>query len=322
MPIYSAGIIPDEVRRGTLDPELERWLPNAPALGGHETVAAMRVAHDRLLPRRLPPIGHVEHLGLPGPHGTLNVRCYHPSGDGPAKGGALVYMHGGGWTVGTLDQFETPMRLFAEGSGAQVYAVEYRLAPEYKFPVQLEENEYVVRWLHGHAAERGVDPARIALSGDSAGGNMTCVVALKLRDEGGPRLALQMPLYPECSLPFETRAGVENRTGLYLETAGVLLFAWNLIPQGVDYSQPYIMPNNADDLRGLPPTILVTNGFDPLRDTGHAYARRLAAAGNAITYVHHDDLTHGFIQFTEHSRRCLEATRQIATMLGNALAPR
>lgn len=319
MQTYDAKSIPDKVGRGTLDPALAAWLPQAPALGGHETVAEMRASHDKLVAKTLPPIGRVEYLGLQGPHGTLNVRCYHPSKDGPAKGGALVYMHGGGWTVGTLDQFEVPMRIFAEDSGAQIYIVEYRLAPEYKFPVQIEENEFVVRWLFKHAAERGVDPSRIALSGDSAGGNMTCVIALKLRDEGGPRLALQMPLYPECSLPFETKAGVENRTGLYLETAGVLLFAWCLIPQGVDYSQPYITPNNAADVSGLPPTILVTNGFDPLRDTGHKYARKLAAAGNDITYVHHEDLTHGFIQFTEHSPRCLEATREIGRMLGDAL---
>ena len=319
MPTYDAKSIPSEAVRSTLDPALAKWLPEAPALGGHETVAEMRVSHDKLLARSLPPIGWVEYLGLQGPHGTLNVRCYHPSKDGPGTGGALVYMHGGGWTVGTLDQFEAPMRIFAEDSGVQVYIVEYRLAPEYKFPVQIEENEFVVRWLFEHAAERGVDPARIALSGDSAGGNMTCVIAQKLRDEGGPRLALQMPLYPECALPFETKAGVQNRTGLYLETAGVLLFAWCLIPQGVDYSQPYITPNNAKNFADLPKTILVTNGFDPLRDTGHAYAQKLAASGNDITYVHHEDLTHGFIQFTEHSPRCLEATRELARMLGEAL---
>ena len=136
------------------------------------------------------------------------------------------------------------MWLFAENSGAQVYAVDYKLAPEYQFPVQIEEDEFVVRWLHAHAHERGIDPARIALGGDSAGGNQTCVVALKLRDERGPKLALQMPIYPEAALPFNTRAGVENRSGSYVDTAGVLLFAWSCIPQGVDYSQPYITPLN------------------------------------------------------------------------------
>lgn len=319
MPTYDSSSIPDEAVRSTLPDDLAAWLKEAPSLGEHAPVHEQRVAHDKLLAKTLPPIGRIEHLGLAGPHGTLTVRCYHPTKPGPAAGAALIYLHGGGWTVGTLDQFETPMRIFAERSGAQIYAVEYRLAPEYKFPTQIEEAEFVVRWLHDNAAERGVDPTRIALGGDSAGGNMTCVVARRLRDAGGPRLALQVPLYPETALPFETKAGVENRTGLYLETAGVLLFAWNLIPQGVDYSQPDITPLNADSLEGLPPTLLVTNGFDPLRDVGHKYARRLAASGNDITYVHHPDLTHGFIQFTERSKRCLEATQELADLLGERL---
>jgi len=185
--------------------------------------------------------------------------------------------------------------------------------------VQIDEGEVVVRWLAGRGSARGVDPARIALGGDSAGGNMTCVIAIKLRDEEGPALALQMPLYPETALPFDTRSGVENRTGYYLETAGVLLFAWNYIPQGVDYSQPHLTPLNEKNLADLPRTLLVTNGFDPLRDVGHAYARKLAAAGNDITYINHEDLTHGFIQFTERSRRCLEATEELARHLGVAL---
>ncbi len=321
MPVYTAQNMPAVAVRSTLDPELAAWLrgPDAPQLGGHKTVAEQRVLQDRLRPQRLPPIGRVEHLGLDGPHGTIPVRCYHPSARGPARGAALVYLHGGGWTVGDLDQFEVPMRIFAQRSGAQVYAVDYRLAPEYQWPVQIDEAEFVVRWLSEHAADRGVDPGRLALGGDSAGGNMTCVIAQKLRDEGGPALALQMPLYPETALPFETRAAVENRTGYYLETAGVLLFAWNVIPQGVDYSQPYITPLKATDFARLPPTLLVTNGFDPLRDVGHAYAKKLAAAGNDITYVNHEDLTHGFIQFTERSGRCLKATEELATLLGQAL---
>src|SRR6202044_4228652 len=190
--------------------------------------------------------------GLDGPHGTIPIRCYHLSKPGIAEGAALVYLHGGGYIVGSLDQFDTAMRLFAETSGAVVYAVDYKLAPEYQWPVQIQEIEFVVRWLIEHAAERGLDPERIALGGDSAGGNLTCTVSLKLRDERGPKLAVQMPIYPEAALPFNTRAGVENVSGGYVDTAGVLLFAWCYIPQGVDYSQPYITPMNAKSHAGLP----------------------------------------------------------------------
>ena len=164
----------------------------------------------------------------------------------------MIYLHGGGFIVGSLDQFDTAMRRLCEGSGAQVYAVDYKLAPEYQWPVQIEEGEFVVRWLHGNAADRGVDPNRISLSGDSAGGSQNCVIARKLRDEGGPKLALQMPLYPECKMPFETRAGVENVHGGYVDTAGILQFVWALLPQGIDYSQPYITPLNAKYFSNLP----------------------------------------------------------------------
>jgi acetyl esterase len=253
--------MPKEVGRTTMDPEVKSWLKDGPVLGSHEPIHVQRAAHDRFIDTNNPPVGKVEHLGLDGPHGTIPIRCYHPSKPCIAEGAALVYLHGGGYIVGLLDQFDTAMRLFAENCGAQVYAVDYKLAPEYQLPVQIEEDEYVVRWLHEHAHERGIDPTRIALGGDSA----------------------------------DTRAGIEN------DTAGVLLFAWCYIPQGVDYSQPYITPLNAPSHADLPKTLLVTCGFDMLRDVAHAYGLKLAAAGNDLTYVHYDDLPHGFIQI--HLRR-------------------
>ena len=211
MPTYDARSIPDKVTSGVKDPEIAAWLKTGPVLGAHKRIHEQRREHDAFIDAEPPPVGRVEVLGLKGPHGTVPVRVYHPTK--PAAGSALVYLHGGGFVVGSLDQFETAMRRLCEGSGAQVYAVDYKLAPEYQWPVQIEEGEFVVRWLFEHAALRGVDPARIALGGDSAGGNMTCTISLKLRDEGGPRLALQMPLYPEAAMPFETAAGAENVSG-------------------------------------------------------------------------------------------------------------
>jgi acetyl esterase len=319
MTIYTADKIPEMVGSSVKDPEIAAWLPAAPVLGAHLPIYTQRREHDAFIDKIKPPIGKIEHLGLRGPHGTIPVRVYHPSRPGPAEGAALIYLHGGGFIVGSLDQFETAMRLFAEGSGAQVYCVDYKLAPEYQWPVQIEEAEFVVRWLFEFANERGVDSNRIALGGDSAGGNMTCVVALKLRDGGGPKLALQMPLYPETKMPFDTAAGIENRSGGYVDTAGVLLFVWSLLKQGEDYSQPYITPLNAPSHANLPKAVLVTCGFDMLRDVGHAYARKLAAAGNDLTYVHYPDLPHGFIQMTAHSKRCLAATQELARLLGEGL---
>ena len=214
-----------------------------------------------------------------------------------------------------MDEFEVPMRLFAERAGIATFAVDYRLAPEAKFPVQVEEGEFFIKHLFQHASDYGVDPNKIAIGGDSAGGNMTCVLAQRQRDMNGPKLALQVPLFPECALPFDTLSGSENRTGLYLETAGILLFAFNVIPHDQDMRQPYISPLKAESVENLAPAILVTNGFDPLRDVGHAYAQRLGEAGNDLTYVHFPNLTHGFPQFTRYSKACHEATMKVADLI-------
>src|SRR5258706_3740456 len=192
MPIYDAQSIPERVYSSTKDPEIAEWLRTAPVLGAHKPIHIQRREHDAFIDEVKPPIGEVEHLGLRGPHGTIPVRVYRPSKPGAAKGGALIYLHGGGFIVGSLDQFETAMRLLAEGSGAQVYCVDYKLAPEYQWPVQIEEGESVVRWLFDHAASRGIDPNQIALSGDSSGGNMTSTISLKFPAQSGPQLAVQI----------------------------------------------------------------------------------------------------------------------------------
>ncbi|GGY98749.1 alpha/beta hydrolase [Streptomyces poonensis] len=315
MPVYDRDTVPERVGRGTLDPELAAWLPTGPVLGADEPVADARRAHRVLGEVPLPSVGAVEHLVLDGPYGSLPVRVHTPTEAAGTPCGALVYLHGGGFTVGTLDEFELPLRIIAEGAGIKTYAVDYRRAPEFKFPTQLEENEHAVRWLFDHAGEQGVDPARIALGGDSAGGNMTCVLALRFRDGNGPALALQVPLFPETAFPADTPAASENRSGLYLESNGIFQMIRNLVRNTDDVRQPYITPLNAASHAGLPPTILVTNGFDPLRDVGHAYARALAAAGNDLTYVHHPDLTHGFPQFSHYSRACRRATEELAGLI-------
>lgn len=168
MPIYDRHSIPDSVGRGVLDSELQAWLPKGPVLGADEPVATQRASHAVLGQKPWPDVGSVEQLVLDGPHGSLGVRVHIPSrasggllrwGNRPR--GALVYLHGGGWTVGTLDEFEVPMRLLAERAGISTYAVEYKLSPEVKWPSALDEGEFVVRWLIDHAAEQGVDPKKV-----------------------------------------------------------------------------------------------------------------------------------------------------------------
>lgn len=241
------------------------------------------------------------------------------------KGAAFIYIHGGGWTVGSLPEFDTFFRIMAEEGGVQVYAIEYHLAPEHKYPTQLREVEATLRWLHQNASGRGVDPDRIAVGGDSAGGNMTAVTALRMRELKGPKIALQVLVYPEAKVPFETLAGAENCTGLYLETQGVFLFAWNMLPQGKNHTDYDITPLLADKTlpdghKNLPKAFVITNGYDPLRDTGFEYAKKLKAAGNEVLYVNHEDLTHGFIQFTKWSKRAMEETVELARIVGKELS--
>ncbi len=315
MPVYDRTNMPATVGRGTLDPELKAWLPIGPALGADVSIAEGRRDHMKLAVGPWPAIGSVRTLVLPGPHGSVAVRRHRPYNPTSTPSGALIYVHGGGFTYGTLDEFEVPVRLIAERAGIVTYAIEYQLAPEAKFPTQIDEIEYVVHWLFDHAAEQGVDPAKIGVGGDSAGGNMTCVIALKLRDENGPRLALQVPLFPEAAFPADTLAASENRVGLYLESNGIFEMVRNLVKNSDDVKQPYITPLNAVSHADLPPAILVTNGFDPLRDVGHAYAQKLADAGNDLTYVHNPDLTHGFPQFTRWSAACHQATIELADLI-------
>ena len=158
MPVYNAKSIPAEVHSSTKDPEVAAFLKTGPVLGAHKPIHEHRVEHNAFIDKVKPPIGKIEHLVLDGPHGSLPVRVYYPSKPGPAEGGALIYVHGGGFIVGTLDQFDTAMRLFSDISGAQVYSVDYKLAPEYQWPTQIEEVEFAVRWLFKHASKRGLDP--------------------------------------------------------------------------------------------------------------------------------------------------------------------
>ncbi|KAK8844793.1 hypothetical protein IAR55_006643 [Kwoniella newhampshirensis] len=290
-------------------------------LGGDEDFHAERRKRTEILGiHRIPggidvPIAGVEFTGIRGPHGGVPIRVLHPNNAGDA---ALVYMHGGGYTVGAADDFERGLRIIAEESGVQIYIVEYRLAPEWKYPTQLDEYEAVVRWLQGREGEqRGVNPDKVFGGGDSAGGNMTAALALRLKDQGKKNLAGQLLLYPEARVPFDTPACVENNSGYYLEANGIFSFADHYLPRGTPPSDRYISPGMQDveKLKDLPPAYVFTCGFDPLRDVGVEYAHKLSRAGNRVKWVHHPNLTHGFIQFGFWSKDCEEATKGVGKAL-------
>ncbi|CCC05159.1 hypothetical protein SMACR_07896 [Sordaria macrospora] len=295
-------------------------------LGGQEHFTVERRRHQEVfglhaLPKnKIHPIDHVEFTAIRGPHGTIPIRVLYPKSgkDSKNKGraGALIYFHGGGYTVGSVDEFENGLRLVAEESGCQVYAVEYRLAPEFKYPTQLDEYSAVIDWVQGEGGKtRGVHPDKVLGGGDSAGGNMTAAICLRRMDEGRKPLAGQVLLYPEARLPFDTPAAMENNSSLYLECNGIFSFASNYLPRSEDISPQdrYISPGmqSVEDLRGQPPAAVFTSGYDPLRDVGCEYANKLSKAGVQTRWHHYDNLTHGWLQMTAWSEAAEQAVKDV-----------
>jgi acetyl esterase len=232
---------------------------------------------------------------VPGPAGAIPIRMYTPRGTPPFPG--LVYLHGGGWVIGSLDTHDVPCRTLAERANAVVVAVDYRLAPEHRFPAAAEDAYAATSWVAAHAAELGIDPARLALGGDSAGGNLSAVVSLMARDRGGPRLAHQLLVYPATDARCDTVSYRENGADYFLTTEAMRWFWGHYLASPADGEQPYASPLRAPDLRGLPPALVLTAEFDPLRDEAEAYAARLREAGVPVRLVRFPGMIHGFINF-------------------------
>ena len=225
-------------------------------------------------------MGSVHDRAVPGPEGDIPVRVYTPAGTGPLP--AIVYFHGGGWVIGNLEIVDRPCRALAAAAAAVVVSVDYRLAPEHRYPAAFDDCYAATVWVAEHAAELGVDPATIAVAGDSAGGNLAAAVALAARDRGGPALAAQLLIYPVTDFNFDTDSYRENAEG-YLLTRGSMYWFWAHYLGAQELPKdPYACPLRAGSLAGLPPAYVATGEYDPLRDEGEAYAWRLAEAGVAV----------------------------------------
>jgi acetyl esterase len=282
-----------------LDPQAKVFLDQMIAMGGpplHSLsvpdARALMVALAGMAGTRDLPLATVQDRTIPGPAGAIPVRVYTPHGTGPHP--LLVYFHGGGWVIGNLDTHDGVCRELAHGAGCVVMSVDYRLAPEHKFPAAPDDCYAATAWAGQHAAEIGADARRIAVAGDSAGGNLTCVVALMARDKGGPRLCFQLPIYPATSHALDMPSYVENATGYLLETEAMVWFWGHYLPTHADGEHVYASPLRAQDLRGLPPALVITAEFDPLRDEGEAYAKRLKDAGVPTRLRRFDGMIHGF----------------------------
>jgi acetyl esterase len=238
------------------------------------------------------PLHHVEDLALPTPHGPLALRLYRPVA-GPVP--LALFLHGGGWVLNDLDTHDRLCRLLAERSGVLLAALDYRRAPEHRHPAALEDAHLAYRWLLDNAVAIGVEPGAVALVGESSGAATAACLSVLLRDLGAPLPSFQLLAYPIAD-DFGGWPSCEQYASGYALDAGFVRWALgNYLPPGQDTRDPYLFPLAAQDLRGLPPTLVVTAEFDPLRDEGVAYARRLAAEGVAVEHRHVEDQMHGFL---------------------------
>jgi acetyl esterase len=247
-----------------------------------------------------PPVANVQDRSIPGPAGELPVRIYTP--DAPEGGGPiplLVFFHGGGFVLCDLDSHDALARSLCNGAGAVVVSVDYRRAPEARFPAAPEDCYAATLWAVENAAALGADGSRVAVAGDSAGGNLAAVVAQMARQRGGPALLHQLLIYPVTANDFTMPSYDENAEGYFLSTEMMKWFWHHYLEREEDGRDPMASPLLAKDLSGLPAATIVTAEFDPLRDEGEAYARRLEDAGVATHAVRYDGVIHGFVSMYE-----------------------
>jgi acetyl esterase len=282
-----------------LDPAAKALMDQIAAMGGpqlHEmTPAQARESFNAMAAIAGAPIelAGVEDRTVPGPAGEIPVRVYRPQSQGTLP--LLVYFHGGGWVIGDLDTHDRTCRALAVAATCAVIAVDYRLAPENKFPAAAEDCYAAFLWSTANAAQLGADAARVAVGGDSAGGNLAAVVAQMARDRGGPLPVFQLLIYPATDARCDTASFRDNGEGYFLTAAGMRWFWDHYLRTGEDAAHPYASPLRAEELHGLPPALVITAEYDPLRDEGEAYAERLRQAGVAARTRRFAGMIHGFV---------------------------
>ena len=265
-----------------------------------------------------PELAKIENLTINGPDGTsLPIRIYVPLGSAPR--GVCLYFHGGGWVLNNLDTHDDLVRRLAAQSGSVFVNVDYRLAPEHKFPAAIEDAFAALCWVHDHAAEFGGDPERIAVSGDSAGGNLAAVLCLMSRDRGGPAIAFQALIYPITDCDFERPSYRDNSEGYFL-TRHEMIWFWNqYVSSPEQMRDPYASPLLAPSLSGLPPAAILTAEYDPLRDEGEAYAQALQDAGVEVKLHRYDGMIHAFIRRVQQFNVARHAIREFGEQIRIAL---
>ncbi len=281
-----------------LHPEYDAMLKQLAATPG-PALNDMPVADARAMYRMMRPaapdleVAKVQDRSIPGPAGAIPTRIYTPAGDGPFP--ILVYLHGGGWVIGDLETADAISREFCQRVGCVVVSVDYRLAPEHRFPAAVDDSYAATKWVADNAAALNGNANKLAVAGESAGANLAAVVSHMARDGKGPAIAYQLLAYPVTGADFTTGSYRANAEGYLLTRAGMEWF-WNTYcPNVADRTNPLATPLNAKNFAKLPPALIMTAEFDPLRDEGEAYAGKLKSAGVAVEYIRFDGLIHDFL---------------------------
>ena len=307
-----------------LDPQCQTLLDQMAAVGG-PGLESLTPEEARNSYRMLMALGgsgnesvSIENRTIPGPAGEIPLRIYTPDAAAPRP--VIVWFHGGGHVIGDLDTYDAVCRDLAAESSAVVVSVDYRLAPEHRYPAAVDDSYAATQWVSENAAELGGDPGRLAVAGESAGGNLAAVVPLVARDRGGPPIAFQALIYPATDLTRSHPSVEENGEGYLLTAKGMEWFNDHYLGPDGDPKDPLASPLFADDLSGLPPALVVTAEFDPLRDEGEAYAERLRDAHVPVELRRYDGQIHGFITLRTVLEAGGAALDDIARTIGKALS--
>ncbi|RSZ30317.1 alpha/beta hydrolase [Variovorax beijingensis] len=307
--------------RALLDFIEARGIPPTHTLSPAEARAFYRERRAATQPEA-PPVAEVRELNADGPHGTIPVRLYRPLGSTPGAAlPVLVYFHGGGWVIGDLDTHDVLCRSLANGAGCAVASIDYRMGPEHRFPAAVDDVLAATRWVRREAASLGLDAGRLAVGGDSAGGNLAAVAAIAARDAGDLPIAFQLLIYPATDMRRGHPSHQANGQGYLLTRDTMTYFHDHYIDDARHDVDWRASPLLHADLSGLPPALVLTAGYDPLRDEGMAYAEALTAAGNRAAYVCFERQIHGFITMGKVLDEADTAIALCCAALRRAFAP-
>lgn len=313
-----------ETTRPPLDPQIKALNDSVPGglglpMGDPVEARALFRALNVGVAESQPPadLAAVEDITVPGAEGPLRARVYRPHTEGPLA--TLVYFHGGGFVVGDIDAYDMQASTIAERTGAVVLSVDYRLAPDHRFPASVEDAESVMRWALANAARLGGDDGRVAVGGDSAGGNLAAVTAQSLRGELA-RPSAQLLIYPVLDFSNVYPSRAENANAPLLNEERMEWFNELYLPERVDKRDPRLSPLLTKNLTGLARTLIVTAGYDPLRDEGDLYAQSLTTAGVAVRHLRFESQIHGFFGLGPFSEGAAAAIDAVCVAAGELLA--